>query len=185
MNSIENILEPYAELEQSVGRLMKGLFSEMCGMCTACCCRVDICEEAVASPFLALLLRKQGLGESELDDRYGWLDLDGCSLQYGRPPICYAYFCDSLLGRLQDDEARFAARTLGKLMDHIGKEALGERHLVEIMNPDDLGKVSIEMLQHRIEEAHAAFEVIESYLQTGSLSAPDQAILRMIQGVEH
>ena len=137
MNSIEDLLEPYAELENSINQRMKELFSETCGMCTACCCRADICEEAMESAFLSRLLEKQGLSAIDMDDRYGWLDLNGCSLEYGRPPICYAYFCDQLLERLPDDESRLSARVLGQMMDHIGRNALGNLHLVEIKNPID------------------------------------------------
>jgi hypothetical protein len=181
MNSIEDILEPYAELEQSVGSLMTELFSETCGMCTACCCRADICEEALASAFLSMLLKQQGLSEKDLDDRYGWLDMHGCSLEYGRPPVCYTYFCDELLARLPDDEARLATRTLGRLMAHVGKDALGSWHLVEIVNPDDLAKVSVDELFHRLEEAQAALEVIEGCIQSGRLRAADHEILAAIE----
>ena len=112
MHSIDDILEPYAELERSVRSLMTELFSETCSMCTACCCRADICEEATQSAFLSRLLKKQGLTEKDMDDRIGWLDLSGCTLKYGKPPICYAYFCDQLLARLPDDDTRYATTVL-------------------------------------------------------------------------
>ena len=181
MNSPEDLLEPYAELEQSVRRLMTELFSEICGMCTACCCRADICEEAAQSAFLSKLLRQQDLSAENMDDRYGWLDQNGCSLKYGRPTICYTYFCDELLHRLPDDEARLTAQVLGQLMDHIGRDALGSWHLVEIRNPDDLEKVSVDDISQRLEEAHAALAVIKEYLQTGRLSAADRTTLAEIE----
>ena len=180
MNSIEDLLMPYAELERSVNHRMKELFSETCGMCTACCCRADICEEAMESAFLSKLLEKQGLSANDMDDRYGWLDINGCSLEYGRPPICYAYFCDQLLTRLPDDESRLSARVLGQLMDHIGRNALGDLHLVEIKNPNDLNQVSADELFKRLEEARAAFEVIEEYLQSNRINAADREILAHI-----
>lgn len=177
MDPIDEILEPYAELENSVNQLMKELFSETCGMCTACCCRADICEEALESAFLSKLLKRQGLGENDLDDRYGWLDLNGCSLDYGRPPICYAYFCDQLLSRLPDDDVRLVARKLGRLMDHVGKDALGDWSLVDIKNADDLDKVPVDGIFQRLEEAQEAFLVIEQYMQSGRLSAAEHGIL--------
>ncbi len=180
MHLINDILEPYAELEISVRKLMAQLFSATCGLCTACCCRADICEEATSSAFLSMLLERQGLSIAQMDDRYGWLDVDGCSLEYGRPPVCYTYFCDELLDRLPDDEARHIAQTLGRLMNHIGEGALGDWHLVEIMKPDDLGKVSVDGLFQRMEEAQAAFEVIEEYLQSGRLLASEREILSTI-----
>ena len=181
MHPINDILKPYAELEASIRQRVVELFSETCGSCTACCCRADICEEALESAFLSKLLELQGLSMADMDDRYGWLDLDGCSLEYGRPPICYAYFCDELLARLPDDEDRLTAQVLGKLMDHVGKNALGNLHLVEIRNPTDLEKVDPDGLFQRLEEAQAAFEVIEEYLQAGRLSAADRATLAAIE----
>ena len=105
MTVMSDILKPYADLEHSIQQLMTQLCSETCGMCTACCCRADICEEATSSAFLSLLLERQGLTADDMDDRFGWLDLNGCSLDYGRPPICYAYFCNELLSDLPDDES--------------------------------------------------------------------------------
>ena len=181
MHSIDDILEPYSELETAVRQLMMELFGETCGMCTACCCRADICEEATGSAFLSKLLERQGLSAGDMDDRYGWLDLHGCSLEYGRPPVCYTYFCDELLARLPDDEARLAAQVLGKLMDHVGQKALGGWHLVEIMNPADLEKVDPDGLSQRLEEAQAAFEVVGKYIQSGRLGAADRETLSAIE----
>ena len=181
MNSIEEFLKPYAEFEQSVRRLMADLFSTTCGMCTACCCRADICEEALESAFLSQLLQRQGLATENMDDRYGWLDTDGCSLKYGRPTICYTYFCDQLLARLPNEDVRYTAQVLGQLMDHIGQDALGSWHLVEIRNPDDLEKVNFEDLFHRMEEAQSALAIIKEFLQSEHLSLADRATLAEIK----
>jgi hypothetical protein len=182
MSLIDEILEPYAELENSVNLLMKELFSETCGMCTACCCRADICEEAIESAFLSKLLKRQGLGSNDMDDRYGWLDLNGCSLDYGRPPICYAYFCDQLISRLPDDDTRLAARKLGQIMDHVGKDALGDWNLVDIKHNDDLDKVSVDQLFQRLGEAQTAFQIIEQYMQSGRFNRADREILAALSG---
>jgi hypothetical protein len=180
MNSIDDLLRPYSELETSIRHLMSNLFSESCGMCTACCCRADICEEATESAFLAKLLERQGLKAGNMDERVGWLDLHGCSLEYGRPPICYAYYCDELIARLPDDDARYSASLLGKLIHHIGRNALGGWHLVEVMDEKDLAKVDLEGIFQRLEEAQAAFEVVEQYVQSGRLSKAGREILATI-----
>lgn len=180
MKPLEKMLTAYAELEGSIRTLMTELFSDTCGMCTACCCRADICEEATGSAFLSLLLKKQGLAEQDMDEKYGWLDLHGCSLEYGRPPICYAYYCDQLLSRLPDDESRFSARILGNLMQHIGENALGGWHLVEIMDSKDLEKLDYPILSRRLEESQAAFRVIQEFVQSGRLTAADHNILNVI-----
>ncbi|VGO14286.1 hypothetical protein PDESU_02845 [Pontiella desulfatans] len=181
MNSIDDLLQPYSELETAIRGLMAKLFSDTCGMCTACCCRADICEEATDSAFLLKLLERQGLKADAMDERFGWLDLHGCSLEYGRPPICYEFFCDELLARLPDEESRVSARVLGKLLDHVGQKALGGWHLVEVMEAEDLAKVDLGGVSRRLEEAMAAYEVIEHYAQSGRLSKADHEILDAIK----
>lgn len=181
MNStIETIMPPYIELESRISQLMKRLFSDICGLCTACCCRVDICEEATQSAFLSQLLTQQGLEEKDLDDRFGWLDQNGCSLEYGRPPICYAYFCDQLLARLPDEETRYATRVLGRLIDYVGENALNEWHLVEIMDAADLMKVDTDALSLRLEQAQQACRIVEQFIETGRLVKEDYLILSAI-----
>lgn len=180
MNRLELFADNYSEFEERVGRLMNRLCSETCGMCTACCCRADICEEVGQSAFLSLLLRRQGLRPDDMDDRYGWLDLAGCSLNIGRPPICYAYFCDQLLDRFPDEETRQVTRILGQLLDYTGVQALNGWHLVEIKDTDDLANVDYEALSGRLEQAQAAFNVIEHYVETCRLTPGDRDILERI-----
>ncbi len=184
METLDDLFIPYAELETKTRALMTNLFSDTCGMCAACCCRADICEEATESAFLAKLLERQGLAAPDMDDRYGWLDLRGCSLKYGRPPVCYEYFCDELLARLPDEETRFSAKVLGKLMDHVGQKALGGWHLVEIMEEADLAKVDHAGVARRLGESLAAFEVIQNYVSTGRLTKSDIAALDLITSRE-
>ncbi|HEY5653431.1 MAG TPA: hypothetical protein VIR63_03565 [Pontiella sp.] len=180
MNSIIDTLKPYADLESQVCNLMMLLFSDTCAICTACCCRADICEEAIESAFLSKLITQLGIKADDMDERFGWLDVNGCSLKYGRPPVCYVYFCDELLARLPDDDARFVARTLGRLMNHIGINALGHIHLTEILSDNDLDKVDVPRIFQRLEEALSAFEVIEHYTHSGQLSASSRSILETI-----
>ena len=180
MGLLDKLIEEYATLERDICEVMTHLFSGTCGMCTACCCRADICEEATASAFLAMLLKKQGLAESDMDERYGWLDLHGCSLQFGRPPVCYSFYCDELLARLPDEEIRYSAKVLGKLLHHVGQKALGGCHLVEIMDPDDLHKMNYDQLFQRLEESKSAFGILKEYLSSGSLSRTDRDVLAVI-----
>jgi hypothetical protein len=180
MHTVEDLLEPYAVLESAVCRLMQQLFAETCGLCTACCCRADVCEEVTCSAFLTLLLKQQGVSPTDMDDRFGWLDLHGCSLAYGRPPICYSYFCDELLEAWPDEESRLVLMTLGRLMHHVGIDALGKRHLVEIADAGDLARIDADRLLLRLNEASAAFDMIEECLRTGRLAVNAMEVLDMI-----
>lgn len=180
MKPIEQFMETYVELETAVRELMTRLFSSTCGICTVCCCRVDICEEALASPFLSQLLERQDRSANNLDDRFGWLDLHGCTLEYGKPPVCYTFFCDELLARLPDDETRHVTRVLGRLMEYIGEDALDGWHLVEIAKASDLEHVDFEALSLRLDEARTAFEAIEHFAETGRLSSDERKAIEVI-----
>jgi len=184
MKALDSFITAYIELETQVRQLQADLFSKTCGLCTACCCRVDICEESIQSAFLSLLLKRQALGEEDMADRYGWLDQHGCTLEYGRPPVCYAFFCDELLARLPDDETRDVVRVLGRLMEYIGENAVMDCHLVEIMDAGDLVHADFEALHGRLEIARQLLEVIESFIETGRLDATDRAALEAIGSSE-
>lgn len=116
-----------------------------------------------------------------MDDRFGWLDVHGCLLEYGRPPICYAYYCDELLARLPDEESRLVAKTLGQLLFHVGKDALDGAQLVDIMTMDCLERVELDPIFERLEEAEEVFEVICKYMQSGRLSSADRETLETIE----
>jgi hypothetical protein len=63
----------------------------ICGECTDTCCKVDICRESVDSCFLSFIMDNK---KGEFHEISGWLNNKmGCTLPYGRPFICYEYFC--------------------------------------------------------------------------------------------
>lgn len=180
MKPIKSIIEPYIELERAIRERMGDLFGETCGTCTACCCRADICEESTQSAFLSLLLEDQELSADDMDDRYGWLDLHGCSLSYGRPPVCYTFFCSELLARLPDEDTRLMVRVLGRLIEFVGENALKGWHLVEIEDAADLEQIDTDALMERLEHAQDVFHVIEQFFETGRLSADDRVKIEAI-----
>ncbi len=91
-----------------------------------------------------------------------------------------AFFCDELLARLPDDDARYVTRILGRLPHHVGLNALDALHLVDIKNADDLNKVDLDRLEQRLEESQAALEKIEEYLQSGQLTVSGRATIGLI-----
>ena len=172
MNSIEELFEPYARLESILLERLADWIGSVCGICTVCCCRADICEEALESAFLSRLLIKQGLDETEMSEQYGWLMPSGCRLRFGRPPICHAYFCDQLLARLPDPETREVISLLGMLPYHIGVGALGELHLTEIRDPADLERVDFSRLEQQLAEAKGALSGVDEFFRTEGRPSP-------------
>lgn len=171
MNSrLKHLLEEYAGLEQAVQELVSAHCGPVCGLCTvACCCRADICEEALDSPFLRLLHERDEL-ES---DAYGFLTGNGCALKTGRPPICYEFFCNELLAAQPDDLHRNVLLVLGRLPAYAGGNASGDAHLVEILQAEELEHLAFQRLEKQFQNAREALDCIRAFYDGGIL--PDHA----------
>ncbi len=162
---LKHLLEEYAELERGVQELVNAQCREVCALCTACCCRADLCEEALESPFLRLLHSRDDL-ES---DRYGFLTETGCALELGRPPVCYEFFCAELLADQPDDLQRDLLRILGRLPAHAGQNARGDAPLAEIMDEEELEQIRFQALEKQLQESFQALEILRTFYNTGAL----------------
>ncbi len=173
---LKHLLEEYAELEQAVQELVSAQCREVCALCTVCCCRADLCEEALGSPFLRLLH-----GRDELEsDRYGFLTETGCTLEIGRPPICYEFFCAELLAAQPDDLQRELLRILGRLPSHAGQNADGNAFLAEIMNEEELEQIRFQALEKQLQESFQALEILRTFYDTGALPNDANRVLDRI-----
>lgn len=156
------ILWRYAALEHDVQRLIGSRCGAACGRCTSRCCRTDLCEEAFESAFLKRL-HGQNRDSTMFSDRYGWLTEHGCGLALGRPPICYEFFCDELLAVQPDATHRYVLQVIGRLVSHIGRDALGHIHLVEITNENEFAGLSLESFKEKLNQARSALEHIRFF----------------------
>ncbi|MFA7256500.1 MAG: hypothetical protein WC047_02870 [Kiritimatiellales bacterium] len=178
MNSrLKNLLEEYAGLERGVQELVSAQCGPVCGLCTvACCCRADICEEALESPFLRLLHKQDTLDS----DRYGFLTETGCALPAGRPPICYEFFCEELLNSLPDEKCRELLKILGRLPTHAGQNALGDAHLVEIMQKAELEHLAFQRLEKQLQESFQCLEILRRFFNKETLPEDAGRVLNRI-----
>lgn len=166
MNSMETVIEKYGALEQRVQALLLRLTGDACRHCAGHCCRHDICEESEHSLFLRRV-REFFDQPRHLSNDCGWLDLDGCVLQYGRPPVCYEYFCDELFGSCAGPLDRWVLETAGRLIPFAGEQAVAGLHLVEIERGEDFERIRPERLLRRIERAGEALEALEHFVESG------------------
>lgn len=177
MNSrLQNLIKRYAELERTVQETVNEQCCTLCEHCTQVCCRADICEEAIESPFLRLLNKR-----NELDsDRYGFLHETGCALPVGRPPVCVEYFCDDQLYNQPDETHAKILRTLGALVAHAGRNAIGDTHLVEIMQEDRLEHLAFQRLEKQLDESFQALEIIRTFYHEETLPDGSDRVLDRI-----
>ncbi len=172
---LKHLLERYAELERGVQELVSAQCREACELCTACCCRADLCEEALESPFLRMLH-----GRNELEsDRYGFLTETGCALEIGRPPVCYEFFCVELLTDQPDDLRRDLLRILGRLPAYAGQNAYGAP-LAEIMHEEELEQIRFQALEKQLQESFQALEILRTFYNTGALPNDADRVLHKI-----
>ena len=137
MDELEHILRDYAAFESEVRAFTSELWDQWCSNCREVCCKALYCRETFESPFLFLLLDKYSY-QFHNNTQKAWLSEAGCRLSIGRPPVCYEFLCANILDAQQTGMHRYAMIVLSKLVSHIGKRALGPRHLIEIMDPADL-----------------------------------------------
>jgi hypothetical protein len=173
---LEQFIERYTELEREVQQLVTGLCNSLCAQCTQICCRADICEEAIDSPFLRLLNKR-----TELDsDAYGFLTPTGCGLEIGRPSVCYEYFCYDHLYYQPDEIHEKVLRVLGALPAHAGRNATGDTHILEVMQAEKLDQLAFQRLEKNLDECFQALEVIQEFYSSESLPDGAERVLNKI-----
>jgi hypothetical protein len=120
------------------------------------------CRETTESTFLFLLLKKYSHQLYNYTQK-AWLSEAGCKLSVGRPPVCYEFLCSNILDAQRTGMQRYAMIVLSKLIPHIGKKALGSRHLIEVMDPADLKRIKYSRFQKRLSEARNAFDAVQLF----------------------
>ena len=179
MQELEQVLKDYAAFESEVRVFSTQLWFQWCSNCRAVCCKAVYCRETVESPFLLLLLKKYSQ-RVFTSPQTTWLSETGCKLAVGRPPVCYEFLCGNILDAQQTEVNRYAMMVLSKLVSHIGKKALGSRHLIEVMDPDDLKKVRYSRFEKRLLEARNAFDVVQLFFRGHELEKGALKVLSKI-----
>lgn len=178
-NVFSKVLWRYAALEREVQLLIDERCGKVCSLCPSCCCRTDICEEAFDSLFLRKL-HGQTRRSVSFSERYGWRTERGCGLALGRPPVCYEFFCEDLLRIQPDSLHRYALLVLGRLVDHIGRDALGHTHLVNITDEADLQRLSFDRFNEKFSQAHTALQHIRFFCSNGVFNSGAAQQLRPV-----
>lgn len=170
---LNQILKEYAVFEAEVRQQIADICAPHCSTCERVCCRPEYCRENIDSPFLTLI-GSRVLQNTVYSAECGWLASTGCILSTGRPPVCYQFNCKKIFDALPDDNHRYLLGVLSELIPHIGKRALGARHLVEIMHVSELERIDAIRIRKRLTEARKALAAIRSF--AGYSGLPDSAL---------
>lgn len=139
------LIDRYVSLEKEIQKLIYQASRRYCEKCSSRCCREEMCRESIESPFLAMLVEEQGVRHNF---RNGWMSPSGCRLAFGRPLVCYEFFCDDISQRQSFRDTKITE--IVHDFATIGTRAHGSKHLLCI---EDLGIISpakIEKMIYRI-----------------------------------
>jgi hypothetical protein len=125
LNSIKSV---HIRLEKILQMVAANISSKECAECTDICCKKKFCQESMDSAFLRFILDKQANLYSKTD---GWLTADqGCSTPFGRPPVCYEFFCS----KFKNDKYINDLKYFSGLFKRIYNKAQGNQHMVVVKN---------------------------------------------------
>jgi len=133
-NPIFGLFHTYIALEKELIKRVNALTMFFCLKCQAKCCEEEICRESVESQFLSCLIKFQ---TSQYDPKNGWISSQGCRLAYGRPLVCYEFFCNEILNDKNFQALNYQHAI--KEFINIGNRACGNTHLICV---DNLKKIS-------------------------------------------
>jgi hypothetical protein len=179
MNQLDRIITLYADFETRVQESISNFFGSNCSACSGLCCKIDYCRETRESLFLSKL-REEYQPAASYSDKTGWLSKIGCVLTTGRPPVCYEYLCDGIMAAQPTYIHRYALNVLSQLISHVGKRAYRGKHIVEICDADELQRIKLSALEHRLGESKAAFRAIVTFYKNTFFSASDWGKLTKI-----
>lgn len=176
-DALKNYIEQRTELELGMRELINRKGNSLCGQCTRCCCDIIHCKEAIKSPFLKLVHQQT----DQLDEKHGFLSPTGCTLEKGRPSVCYEYFCDDHFYYQPDELHAEVLKILGALLYHATRNALDDRPIEEVMQEDELNRLDFQRLEQQMKESFQALEIIRTFYRDGTLSETSHNTLKKIQ----
>jgi hypothetical protein len=123
---VESILQSLAALQDD----------KPCANCTSVCCKEVMCRESMDSDFLRFLL-------GPLADRYsvdaGWyVPGSGCRLSYGKPLVCYEFFCEKF-----EAQDWTQPRQLSRALKTLYANAFAGQHMLVV---EDISRITAKKL---------------------------------------
>lgn len=124
---VESILQSLAALQGD----------NPCASCTSVCCKEVMCRESMDSDFLRFLLGP--LVEGYSVDAGWYVPGSGCRLSYGRPLVCYEYFCE----KFETQDVR-STRQLSRALKKVYSHAFAGQHILVV---EDISRISANKLR--------------------------------------
>lgn len=135
--SLHQIRASHIEVESILQSLAALHDENPCASCTHVCCKEILCRESIDSDFLRFILGPK-VGDYSVND--GWyVPGSGCRLAYGRPLICYEYFCERF-----DTQDVKATRQLSRALKTVYANVFAGQHILVV---EDINRISANKLR--------------------------------------
>lgn len=148
----------YRYLELEINRTISSICSPFCRPCKGGCCRTEICAESISSFWLHLVGTVGNHSPVQFDENQGWLAPNGCRISAGRPPLCYEFLCDKIFENIPPGSFSRSLKELCQSLSLVGKNALGNRHLVTLSSRAIASKLNFKKLEARIAAATESYK---------------------------
>ena len=143
-DQLHRIRDVHIEVESILQSLAALQDENPCARCTRVCCKEVFCRESVESDFLRFVLGPRVEGYS---DHAGWyVPGSGCRLSYGRPLLCYEYFCEKF-----ETQGASAIRQLSRALKTLYANALAGQHILVVEDISRISATRLRILHHRLE----------------------------------
>ena len=107
-----------------------------CASCPHVCCKEVLCRESIDSDFLRFVLGSR-VDDYNVSD--GWLvPGSGCRLSYGRPLVCYEFFCEKF-----EAQDWTQPKQLSRALKTVYANAFAGQHILVV---EDISRITVHKL---------------------------------------
>ena len=141
---LHRIRDVHIEVESILQSLAAMQDDNSCARCTSVCCKEVFCRESVDSDFLRFVL---GPRVDAYSVNAGWFEPgSGCRLSYGRPLVCYAFFCEKF-----ESQNWAEPRQLSRALKTVYANALAGQHMLVVDDISRIGENRLNIIRGRLE----------------------------------
>lgn len=149
---LQRIRDLHIEVESILQSLSALQNENVCASCTHVCCKEAICRESMDSDFLRFVL---GSRAEDYAAQQGWYQPgSGCQLSYGRPLICYEFFCDRYDTPAVNTPSMQSLRHLSKALKRVYAGVYAGQHILVV---DDITRITA----HKLNIIHDRLEKLK------------------------
>lgn len=142
------IRDVHIEVESILQSLVALQDDNPCVRCTDVCCKEALCRESMDSDFLRFVL---GPWVDAYSVDAGWyVPGSGCRLSYGRPLVCYEFFCEKF-----ESQGSPQPRQLSRAFKRVYAHAYAGQHILVV---EDISRITA----HRLNVIHGRLEKLRA-----------------------